>query len=180
MNTIQNELVLPVRFDLTTLPVTPEAAPLSGGEASPASPAGSVNPQTDAAPAPEETGPLALVIEDDEDLSTIFFEALRASGFRPEVMHDGALGVARLQAVTPYLVVLDLHLPHINGLKILRDIRGDARLKDTRVVVVTADPRMADDARPLSDITLIKPVSFGLMREMTSRFKIFAARPRSE
>jgi DNA-binding response OmpR family regulator len=128
----------------------------------------------------EFTGPLALIIEDDEDLSTIFFESLKAAGFHPEVMHDGAAGLERLQTVAPYLVVLDLHLPHVNGLKILKSLRADPRLTDTRVVVVTADPRMADDARPFSDITLIKPVSFALMREMSSRFKAFAPRPKED
>jgi DNA-binding response OmpR family regulator len=128
----------------------------------------------------EAAGPLALIIEDDEDLSTIFFESLKAAGFHPEVMHDGAAGLERLHTVAPYLVVLDLHLPHVNGLKILKSLRADPRLTDTRVVVVTADPRMADDARPFSDITLIKPVSFALMREMSSRFKAFAPRPKEE
>lgn len=130
--------------------------------------------QAEQAPAPEPPRPTALIIEDDEDLSTIFYESLRASGFAPEAFYDGASGLDRLQVVTPYLVVLDLHLPHVNGLKILKTLRADPRLADTRVVVVTADPRMADDARPFSDITLIKPVSFALMREMTSRFKAFA------
>ncbi len=129
-------------------------------------------------PDPEPTGPLALVIEDDDDLCTVFFESLKASGFRPEVVQDGALGLERLQTLVPYLVVLDLHLPRVNGLKILKSLRADPRLTDTRVVVVTADPRMADDARPFSDITLIKPISFGLMREMSSRFQAFAARPK--
>lgn len=122
----------------------------------------------------EPIGPHALIIEDDDDLSTIFFESLKAAGFSPETLHDGALGLERLQTTTPYLVVLDLHLPRVNGMKILKSLRADPRLADTRVVVVTADPRMADDARPFSDITLIKPVSFALMREMTSRFKAFA------
>ena len=133
-----------------------------------------------ASAAPEAAGPLALIIEDDEDLSTIFFESLKAAGFHPEVMHDGAAGLERLQRVTPYLVVLDLHLPHVNGLKILKSLRADPRLTETRVVVVTADPRMADDARPFSDITLIKPVSFALMREMSSRFKAFAPRSKDD
>ena len=130
--------------------------------------------------ASDSTSPLALIIEDDEDLSTIFYESLKSAGFYPEVLHDGALGLERLHTVVPSLVVLDLHLPHVNGVKILQSLRADARLTDTRVVVVTADPRMADDARPFSDITLIKPVSFALMREMSSRFKAFASRPKED
>lgn len=111
----------------------------------------------------------ALVIEDDIDLSTIFFEALKAAGFAAEVIHDGAVAVKRLKAIAPDVVVLDLHLPNVSGDELLTQIRSDARLRDTRVIVTTADPRMAEPLQEVADLVLIKPISFSQLRDLAKR-----------
>ena len=90
------------------------------------------------------TKKLALIIEDEEDLATIFSEALKAAGFETELIYDGAAAAQRLKEVQPMLVVLDLNLPHVDGNQLLRQIRADRRLDATRVLVATADSGMAD------------------------------------
>ncbi len=114
--------------------------------------------------------PLALIIEDDDDLSIIFAGALEAAGYETEIIISGDVGVQRLTMVSPAVVVLDLHLPKVNGLEILRQIRSDPRMVGVRVVIVTADARMADVARTQADLVLIKPISFSLLRDLTTRF----------
>jgi len=111
----------------------------------------------------------ALIIEDDDDLSTIFAEAVRAAGYEPEIIRDGEVARARLANSQPDVVVLDLHLPHVAGTSLLSQIRADPRLAGIRVVVATADPRMAEITRPQADIVLIKPISFSLLRDLTVR-----------
>jgi DNA-binding response OmpR family regulator len=113
--------------------------------------------------------PSALIVEDDEDLSTIFAEALRAAGFKPEIVRDGALALKRLGEIVPRVVILDMHLPHVSGDEILREIRASDRLRGVRVVVTTADARIAEHSSHLADMVLIKPISFGLLRDLTSR-----------
>jgi len=113
----------------------------------------------------------ALIIEDDEDLSTIFAEAVRAAGYEPEIIRDGETARTRLAESQPEVVVLDLHLPHVAGTSLLSQIRADPRLAGIRVVVATADPRMAELTRPQADIVLIKPISFSLLRDLTARLK---------
>ncbi len=112
---------------------------------------------------------LAFVIEDDEDLSFIFAEALRAAGFNPEVLRDGQQALDRLAKASPEVVVLDLHLPHVAGTDILNRIRTSAHLKNTRVVVATADARLAEQTDSQADFVLIKPIGFSLLRDLTSR-----------
>ena len=68
------------------------------------------------------------------------------------------------------VVVLDLHLPHVNGLDILAKIRGDERLKDAKVIISTADPRMSDMAED-ADFVLIKPISFAQLRDLSKRLR---------
>ncbi len=113
--------------------------------------------------------PLALIIEDDEDLSFIFTEAMRSAGFRAEAARDGQLALDMLAQEAPEVVVLDLHLPSVAGTDILKQIRRDNQLRRTRVVIVTADARMAEEADAQADFVLIKPISFTLLRDLAAR-----------
>lgn len=114
---------------------------------------------------------LALVIEDDADLATIFADALQAAGFVVETIRDGAQAVARLAETIPHIVVLDLHLPHVTGQDILARIRADGRLNATRVILATADVRLADEMEGQADLVLLKPVSFSQLRDLALRSK---------
>lgn len=116
-----------------------------------------------------ETKPLAYVIEDDEDLCFIFSEALRAAGFEADVISDGQIAIDRLAVSQPDVVILDLHLPNVSGVEILRRIRSLPHLKNVRVVITSADARMAEQIESQADFVLIKPVSFSLLRDITAR-----------
>jgi DNA-binding response OmpR family regulator len=111
----------------------------------------------------------ALIIEDDADLATIFSEALKAAGFRTEIIRDGQTAVQRLAAATPDVVVLDLHLPQVAGEDLLNQIHADARLSKTRVVVATADARSAEMLHEEADLVLVKPISFTQLRDLAAR-----------
>ncbi|MBN1936573.1 MAG: response regulator [Anaerolineae bacterium] len=112
---------------------------------------------------------LALIIEDDVDLSFIFAESLRAAGFESEIVRDGAVAEKRLAATEPEVVVLDLHLPNVSGEQLLTQIRRDGRLVKTRVILCTADPRMAEPLQEIADLVLIKPIIFSQLRDLASR-----------
>ena len=113
--------------------------------------------------------PIGLIIEDDEDLSIIFSEALNAAGYQTEIIRNGRIAMERLKTITPELVSLDMHLPGVSGLEILQYIRSEKRLALTNVVVTTADAVMAEQVRESADFVLIKPITFGQLRDLTSR-----------
>ncbi|MBI3162736.1 MAG: response regulator [Chloroflexi bacterium] len=113
----------------------------------------------------------AFVIEDDEDLSNIFAEALIAAGFEVETIRDGALAQQRLKEAEPELIILDMHLPHVDGATLLKQVRADERLKGTRVLITTADALLGEYYRDEADSVLIKPVSFSQLRDLTVRYK---------
>jgi DNA-binding response OmpR family regulator len=115
--------------------------------------------------------PFALIVEDDEDLSTIFSEVLEADGFQTEIIRNGQLALDRLQVVTPEVVSLDMHLPGVSGLDILKFIRAEKRLLLTDIVVTTADEAILEQVRDLADFVLLKPISFGQLRNLTARLK---------
>lgn len=112
---------------------------------------------------------LALIIEDEADLATIFSEALKAGGFETEIIGDGAEALKRLETVVPKVLVLDLHLPHVSGKDILTNIRSNERLADTRVLVTTADSHMAEIVEDQADLVLLKPISFMQLQVLAKR-----------
>jgi CheY-like chemotaxis protein len=116
--------------------------------------------------------PLALIVEDEFDLSIIFSESFKAAGFETEIIRDGQVAIQRLAETVPDVVALDLHLPNVSGEAILDQIRADERLAETHVIVTTADARTAE---PLEDrgatLTLIKPISFSQLRDLARRLR---------
>jgi len=115
------------------------------------------------------TSPLALVIEDDPGQADIFAQALKMAGFETEIISDGAAALERLTEVVPALVVLDLQLPYVSGDQILKQIRADERLVQTRILLATANPQMAEPLREESDLVLLKPISFNQLRDLAGR-----------
>jgi DNA-binding response OmpR family regulator len=119
------------------------------------------------------TKPLALIVEDDEDLTIIFSKALEAAGYDTKVEMEGDQAWNRLETIEPIpgLVVLDLHLPNLSGLDILRRMRATDRLSSTIVMAVSADARMAELAGADADLVLVKPITFSQLRDLSSRFR---------
>ena len=112
---------------------------------------------------------IAFVIEDDQDLSSIFTEALKAAGFQVETIRDGAVAQQRLKEATPEIIILDMHLPNIDGAQLLTQIRADERLNKTRVILATADALLGEYYNKQADLVLVKPISFSQLRDLTAR-----------
>ena len=115
------------------------------------------------------TESLALVVEDDFDASVIFAKALEVVGFKTEVIDSGDVALARLKEIVPEIVVLDLHLPNVTGVDILKEIRADERLAETKVIIASADPRTADSLQEKADLILLKPITFSQVRDFAAR-----------
>lgn len=113
--------------------------------------------------------PLALIIEDDFDLSEIFSAALQSDGLDTEVVRDGKAALERLKGTAPAIVLLDLNLPHVDGATILQNIHVTKHFEKTSVIIATADAQQADELRGTADLVLLKPVSVDQLRELVKR-----------
>jgi len=120
---------------------------------------------------PASAKPLALIIEDDDKLVTIYTQALKIAEFDTQHVCDGNDALELLNTIQPAVVLLDLHLPGTGGDKVLARIRHDERLKGTQVILATADQLMADMLIEESDFVLEKPVSFGQLRDLAVRLR---------
>jgi len=116
---------------------------------------------------------VALIIEDDDDLANIFAEALRGVGFEVEHVPDGKKAEERLKSgAPPYLILLDMHIPHLSGGDLLTNvIKQDERFSKTTVIITTADARMGEAYHDQADFVMIKPISFVQLRDLTKRLR---------
>jgi PAS domain S-box-containing protein len=83
---------------------------------------------------------IVLYVEDNETNVEVMRGILaQRPQVRLEVALTGAEGLARLRQIQPDLVLLDMHLPDMHGLQLLREMRGDPIVSAIPVVVVSAD-----------------------------------------
>jgi CheY-like chemotaxis protein len=114
--------------------------------------------------------PLALIIEDNEDQNLVFTTALTQAGYSTESIYDGTIAMNYLTNVVPAMVILDLHVPGINGGLILSQIRKDPRTAKAHVIIVSADAEFAASLQAQVDLVLLKPVSFLQLSMLATRF----------
>jgi len=81
-------------------------------------------------------GTLILVVEDDVDIATVLRDRLQTMGHEVMTVGDGQAALDALQKVTPGLVFLDIELPKLNGIEVLK--RAHKEWPDLPVVVMTA------------------------------------------
>jgi CheY-like chemotaxis protein len=82
--------------------------------------------------------PRILLIEDHPDHAYYIQKGLAAQGFRVIWHEDGPAGLAAAREDPPDAVVLDIMLPQIHGLDLLRELKTDPRTVRVPVIVVTA------------------------------------------
>lgn len=103
-------------------------------------------------------------VEDDASIRDIEVYALQSTGFEAKGFEDGTSFWEALRTGRPELVVLDVMLPGIDGMELLRRMRADVALSDIPVVMATAKGAEYDKIRGLdlgADYYLTKP--FGVM-----------------
>ena len=119
-------------------------------------------------------------VEDDASIRDIEVYALNSTGLAAEGFADGAAFWQALQRTQPELVVLDVMLPEIDGIELLRRMKADAALREIPIIMATAKGAEYDKIQGLdlgADDYLAKP--FGVM-ELVSRVKAVLRRCRPQ
>ena len=79
-----------------------------------------------------------LVVEDDRDIGELVCRYLVKAGFTAELVTSGAAGLSSIAASPPDLLVLDLMLPHVDGLEICRAVRSNEKTAAVPIIMLTA------------------------------------------
>jgi DNA-binding response OmpR family regulator len=90
-----------------------------------------------------------FIIEDDEIVAEVYKDKLQAEGYHVEVAHDGASGYLRLMAFEPDLLLLDMMVPKLAGVDILRRLRGKNALEYFPVIAFSGSDELLEDAKAL-------------------------------
>ena len=109
-----------------------------------------------------------LIIEDEEDAAELFAEMMRVSGFRVLKTSSGAPALAMMTNEKPDIVILDIMMPEISGIDVLRQMRRNQNLANVPVVVVSAKSMPADIKNGMeagASTYLTKPVGFIELKE---------------
>ncbi|MDZ4662210.1 MAG: response regulator transcription factor [Pseudomonadota bacterium] len=93
--------------------------------------------------------PLIFVVEDDEDIASLISFHLINQGYQVETFGSGDLALQAIHSRNPTLVLLDLMLPKIEGLKVCEILKGNSNTKAISIVMVTAKGEEADIVRGL-------------------------------
>lgn len=115
-----------------------------------------------------------LVVEDNELNLKLFCDLLRVHQFVAEPVNDGRDAIDRARALMPDLIVMDIQLPHIGGLELIKTIKADVALGTIPIMAVTAYAAKGDEERIRAagaEAYVSKPVGMerfiGLVRNLT-------------
>ena len=82
-------------------------------------------------------GPRILVVEDDPSVRGLLETLLTAEGYDVAVASDGLAGLVKAASYRPALILLDLMMPDLGGIRVLEELQGDPSMSAVPVVVVT-------------------------------------------
>jgi two-component system, OmpR family, phosphate regulon response regulator PhoB len=129
------------------------------------------------------TNPLILIVEDHPDTRVAVAEHLGQRGFDVEVASHGDDAMRLLRERRPDLVYLDMNLPQISGYEVCEQIRTDAALRETGILMTSAQSTMQVEAFCLeagADAFLAKPFEIEEVFEHISRILLARSQPSQE
>ncbi len=89
--------------------------------------------------------PLVLVVDDSITVRRVTQRLLKREGYRVALAADGLQALEKLQEEKPAVVLSDIEMPRMDGFDLARNIRGDARLRDLPIIMITS--RIAEKHR---------------------------------
>lgn len=113
-----------------------------------------------------------LVIEDEMDIADLVALHLRREGFEAVLAHDGITGLNLARTEAPALILLDLMLPGMDGVRLFRELRRFPGTRNTPVIMLTARAQTEDKVAGLelgADDYVTKPFS---PKELMLRIKV--------
>ncbi len=116
-----------------------------------------------------------LVVEDEKNLNRIISEAMEDEGYSVDSCFNGQDGLDYARAASYDVIILDINMPKLNGLDMVRRLRGEG--DTTPVLFLTARDSVSDKVEGLEsggDYYLVKPFDFSelmaVVRVMTRKY----------
>ena len=113
-----------------------------------------------------------LIIDDDTDLRSVLQKFLQGQGFKAESASDGPGGLKLIEGEEFHIVILDIYMPGMDGLKVLNKIKKAH--PSTKVIMLTAADgiKIAEDAvRSGASEYITKPFNLNFLLETIEKLK---------
>jgi CheY-like chemotaxis protein len=113
-----------------------------------------------------------MIIEDEPDAAEMFAEMMRVNGFRVLKMFSSAPAIPMITQEKPDIIILDIMMPDISGLEVLRYMRREPDLLSIPVIVVSAKSMPSDIKTGIeagASMYLTKPVGFLDLKQAVER-----------
>src|SRR2546423_3391444 len=96
--------------------------------------------------------PRVLMVEDHPEIAELYQLKLQLDGYRVAVASNGVAGLQMARSLMPDVILLDVHLPQLDGLQLLSALREDEGTRDLSVVVFSDDdsPNLIQEAERLN------------------------------
>lgn len=86
-----------------------------------------------------------LIIDDDHAFQKTLTEALRALSYEVESAYDGEEGLIKAQTLLPDLVLLDIKMPKLDGLAMLKELQAEKKDGEKVAVIITSNSSLLDN-----------------------------------
>lgn len=105
-----------------------------------------------------------LFIEDEAALQKTFEKVLEAEGYKTIAALNGEIGIKLAKEEKPDLILLDIVLPKINGLEVLKELKGNDETREIPVIILTNSEEMGDinKALELGATTYLVKINYSL------------------
>lgn len=113
-----------------------------------------------------------MIIEDEPDAAEMFAEMMRVNGYRVLKMFASAPAIPMISQEKPDVIILDVMMPDISGLEVLRYMRREPDLASIPVIVVSAKSMPGDIKNGIeagATMYLTKPVGFLELKEAVQK-----------
>ncbi|MBA3013543.1 MAG: response regulator, partial [Desulfobulbaceae bacterium] len=117
-----------------------------------------------------------LIIDDSADTVELLRKRLRAIGYDTDEACDGVEGLAKVETYWPDLILLDVMMPRLSGIEVLRRLRAKEQTKYVAVIMLTAKSEVQDKVEGLdvgADDYITKPFDF---KELSARIRSLFAK----
>jgi DNA-binding response OmpR family regulator len=119
-----------------------------------------------------------LLIEDDEQVAEVLSDAFGSQGHEIAIRHTGEDGLVYLTHDRPDAVVLDIRLPKLNGVAVLRQIRATDPSLPVIIMTGLATPGEIEEVRRLGVTEIVEKPE--VLKNFSEALKRIAARPRPQ
>ena len=124
-------------------------------------------PRSKGAPAKSEAGESILVVDDEPMVRDLLSQFLTLRGYRVRTAHDGREALDLVRQESPRMIILDLYMPDMNGLEVLRTLRSQKYKGGVVALTASQNEKLLQEMLELGSVDVIgKPVDlerFGLV-----------------